>query len=182
MKKTSLIILLSMFTTFAAKSQDFNKSMADIMISMKAYTIEMIELMPEEQFDFRPTDSVRTFGGQVKHMIATNHFLLNYYLIGDQKTNQEDELKAARLFADFTKKTDLINALSSEFDKTIAFLENATSDYYQKTYILGTPENPITKDYFTTVMIIRDHISHHRSQLIIYLRIKNIEPAPFKGF
>jgi len=182
MKKTSILLLLSIITAFSAKSQDFNKSMVDIMKSMKTYTIEMVELMPEGKFDFKPADSVRTFGGQVKHMISTNHFLLNYYLIGDEKTNREDELQTAFSSADYSKKADLIKALSDEFDNLIAFLENATSDYYQKTYKYGTPENPIMKDYFTTVMLIRDHFSHHRSQLIVYLRINEIEPAQFRPF
>ena len=34
----------------------------------KAYTIEVMKAMPEDEYDFRPSDEQRTFAAQAYHM------------------------------------------------------------------------------------------------------------------
>jgi hypothetical protein len=92
--KQTVTITLAFLITLCVQAQDFNSSMAEIMKNMKAYTVELVALMPEENFDFRPMDSIRTFHKQVQHMISTNHFLLTHYLKGEEKdrcTNRPPE-------------------------------------------------------------------------------------------
>jgi len=181
MKKLTIIVFACLATEFVS-AQDFNTSMAEIMKNMKTYTTEMVDLMPEEKFDYRPADSVRTFREQVQHIIGTNYFLLNYYLKGDESSDRIEDLQKAFAYADKTKKSELSTILEEQFDDTISFFENASEKQYAKTFTFGTPEQPLVKDYFTTAMLIRDHISHHRAQLSVYLRSNSIKPAQFKGF
>lgn len=180
--KNLIFILLTALTMQKAFSQDFNKSMQEIMTNMKAYTLEMMELMPEEKFDYRPTESVRTFRKQLQHTISTHYFLMNHYLKGDGKQDVQSLIQKAQAYADKTTKLELLQLLREQFDESILFFKNGTKKLYKKTYDFGTPEKPEVKDYFTAAMLIRDHIGHHRSQLIVYLRLNNIEPAPFRGF
>lgn len=182
MKKFLLMTALILLSILL-QAQDFNSSMKEIMLNMKEYTLEMVELMPEEKLDFRPSDSVRSFKGQVQHLITTNHFLLNYFLKYDEKENREAVQKESiALVEDNSSKSDLLVSLNETFDDIIAFFENASESFYKKEYTFGPPEQPLKKDYFATCMLIRDHISHHRAQLIVYLRLNDIKPAQYRGF
>jgi uncharacterized damage-inducible protein DinB len=180
--KQTVTITLAFLITLCVQAQDFNSSMAEIMKNMKAYTVELVALMPEENFDFRQMDSIRTFHKQVQHMISTNHFLLNHYLKGEEKTDAQTDIQNALAYSRKSSKTELLQILNEQFDANIAFFTNASRKQFKKTYTFGTPEDPQVKDYFTTSMLIRDHISHHRAQLIIYLRLNNIEPPQYAGF
>ena len=181
MKKRILLFLTLCLAQFST-AQDFNASMAEIMKNMKKYTVEMVNLMPEEKFDFKPMDSVRTFREQVQHMIGTNHFLLNHYLKGNAASSRQDDLQKAFSYAGRARKSELNRLLEEQFDQTISFFLNATGGQYGNTFVFGTPDEPLVKDYYTTCMLLRDHITHHRAQLIGYLRSNKIVPAPFKGF
>ncbi len=179
--RTTLYAMLFL-TLQGTLAQDFNKSMAEIMKSMKEYTIEMVERMPEEHFGYRPTDSVRAFNEQVQHMISTEYFLLTYYLKNSEQVAREKVGQDAFILADESEKGKLVNVLAGQFDETIAFFDNAPKTLYLKKYTFGTPEQPLVRDYYTTAMLLRDHMSHHRAQLSVYLRLKGITPAQFRGF
>ncbi|MEQ8417066.1 MAG: DinB family protein [Imperialibacter sp.] len=181
MKKGILIATMVLVAAWC-QAQHFNASMASVMKSMKAYTLEMVELMPESSFDYRPVDSVRSFSEQVQHMISTNHFLLNHYLIDKQKGSRQEAGANAAKYAEKSSKKALLAVLGEQFDQTIAFFEKADVLLYDQTFTFGPVDKPIVKDYFTTSMLIRDHFTHHRSQLIVYLRLNDIEPAQFRPF
>ncbi len=181
MKKRTTLILAVLMAQFIV-AQDFNASMAEIMKNMKDYTIEMVNLMPEEKFDYKPTDSVRTFREQVQHMIGTNHFLLNYYLKGNEESSRKEDFQKAFSYAGKMRKSELNQLLEEQFDQSISFFNNASAEHYGRTFIFGTLDEPVVKDYYTACMLVRDHITHHRAQLIAYLRQNSIKPIQFRGF
>ncbi len=180
--KTTILFIFCLAVAVYGGAQEFNQSMAGILKNMKAYSVEMIDRMPEQDFDYRPADSVRTFREQVQHMISVNYFLFNYYLIQEEKTAIEIIGQEAANFARHTGKADLLLALEQQFDEVIRYYEQAPSTAYRKTYTFGTQEEPLLKDFYTTSMLIRDHLTHHRAQLALYLRLLGIEPALYRGF
>lgn len=180
--KTLLFPCLLTLLTSGIFAADFNSSMANIMKSMKAYTLEMVALMPEEKLDYKPVAAVRSFREQVAHMIEVNRFILGFQLKGDGKGDPMKAIAEAEIPKDAQSKEALMKALSQQFDDAIAFFESANNNQHDKTYTFGTPDSPITTDYFAVAMLLRDHFSHHRSQLIVYLRLNDIEPARFRGF
>jgi uncharacterized damage-inducible protein DinB len=180
--KKMMIVVLTLVASQHLLAQDFNKSMAEIMRSMKIYTIEMVDLMPQEKFDFRPVDSVRTFKAQVRHIIATNHLFYHHFLLNNGKGDLDAQAERSFAYANQPLKKDLMRLLGEQFDQLITFYEQASSKQYKKTYMLIAPDNSLVKrDYYTLSMLIRDHIADHRSQLIVYLRLNDIKPAAYRG-
>jgi len=180
MKRLSLFIVVFAFGFVYA--QDFNQSMVKIMKNMKGYTVDLVEKMPAEHFSFRPTDSVRTFAEQVQHMVAIQHFFLNFQLKGNGDGNPGEAIQSAFEYAASLEKKDLMPLLNEQFDQCIAFFENASDKDFKREFVFGTPDNSQKSDYFSTAMLVRDHISHHRAQLIVYLRLNNIKPPQYHGF
>ncbi len=180
--KTTILFICCLAVAGYSGAQEFNQSMAGVLKNMKAYTIEMIDRMPESDFDYRPVDSVRTFREQVQHIISVNYFLFNYYLIQEERTASEIIGQEAANFARHTGKAELLNALEQQLDGVIRYYEQAPASVYKKTYTFGTPEEPLIKDHYTISMLLRDHLTHHRAQLALYLRLRDIEPALYRGF
>ena len=91
MKKSSLfatiaIISLSIlaFTKNDASAEsDFNESFSQTLKNAKAYTLEVAEKMPAEDFTFKPHDSVRSFGEQLAHIGMSTNFLNAMFIKGE---------------------------------------------------------------------------------------------------
>lgn len=133
------------------------------------YTINLIDSMPAEHFDFKPTPETRTFSNQVTHMVDNMVWLSSDYL-GAEKFEKQNPI---------TKKEHMEYMLSA-----CEYVENAMEAALQDSTILNTK-----KDFFAGPMngrqiirLIHDHVTHHRGQLIMYLRLKGIKPPRYFGW
>ena len=88
MKKSINYFLLGVLSVglFAFVNKDdnvdtgFKNSFTETLKNAKAYTLEVAEKMPAEDYSFKPHDSVRTFGEQMAH-IGMSSKLLNTMFI-----------------------------------------------------------------------------------------------------
>lgn len=194
MKKLLLCLLL--FTGLAAYSQTsavsvtqisnaksvFGGEMAEIMQHMKAYTLAIANQMPEDKYDFRPSkdDTVRSFGEQLKHLIYNNNHQADNVLMA--KTFDGPELiKGMEAYEEIKMtKAEIIDKLSKSFDKLIARFEGMTDADFDTQFTLPFVKTP--KSLRVMAMFVRDHITHHRAEIIVYLRMNGIEPAFYRPF
>ena len=92
MRKLVLFFLVSC-GVYSGVSQDFNQTMAEVMKSMKEYTLEITELMPDASMITGPrTRSVPSMS-QIQHLGRSSYFLLNYYLKGNEKISKDEVFK-----------------------------------------------------------------------------------------
>lgn len=194
MKK--LFIALLLFTGYAAYSQTsavsvtqvstiksvFGGEMSGIMQHMKAYTIALANQMPEDKYDFRPSkdDTVRSFGEQLKHLIYNNNHQADNLLMA--KTFDGPELiKGMEAYEEIKMtKAEIIEKLSKSFDKLIARFDNMTDADFDTQFTLPFIKTP--KSLRVMAMFVRDHITHHRAEIIVYLRMNGIEPTFYRPF
>ncbi len=120
----------------------------------KAFTIEVLEAMPEDKYKFRPDDKVRTFQQQAYHVVYS---ILYYSKIFKGESNYlwvpgNESTKT---------KSELIAWAKEQFD-------------IMEQVILNSENNP---QLTAGIMSYLDHNAHHRGQMIIYLRMNDI-PAP----
>lgn len=134
------------------------------------YTLEVAESMPEEFYDYKPTDEQLSFHDQLLHMVSNMNWLSSQYLGGQAL---EEDLKNKKY-----SKEELLAIIQKGFrlsSQAIASL---------KTEQLGA-----TVDFFAGPMHIRqiltlmnDHMTHHRGQIIVYARLKGIKPPRYRGW
>jgi len=137
----------------------------------KDYSVKFAEAMPEEHYNFKPTPEIWSFGEQVLHT-AGSSFWYASKIIGEP--NPAKEFKA-----EGKSKAEIIEHLKKSFDyveKAIASL----SDEEAAKVIPLWGELKLTKAQ--TLMTVRDHTSHHRGQMVIYLRLKGITPPEWVGW
>ena len=78
------VITVGLFAFMSEKEEahGFNKSFAATLKSAKAYTLEVAEKMPAEDYTFKPHDSVRTFGEQMAHIAMSSKLLNTMFIKG----------------------------------------------------------------------------------------------------
>lgn len=151
--------------TAGAFAKDFLKTLQDA----KAYSVEMAELMPEEHYTFKPTPEIMSFGEQVAHTASATYWFLSK-LTG--KENPGKDFKA-----EGKSRAEIIKYLKDSFDfaeKVLAGLTDAQAS--EKVHMWGD----VNLKKFQVFLMARDHITHHRGGMVIYLRLKGIKPAQYR--
>lgn len=135
------------------------------------YTIAFAEAMPAEHYTFRPTSEQRAFHEQLTHLCANMIWLSTAYLGGEGLASAEKDEPP-------TEKEEVLELMRESFEytaKTVMQLDAATlNDTIE--FFAG----PMTKR--KVLFLIADHLTHHRGQSAVYLRMKGVEPPRYIGW
>lgn len=147
-----------------------HEALLEKWISGGQYTLDCMEAMPAELYDFSPVPDEMNFKELSIHIIQNMVWLSSDYLNGGDFTNPTKDIDPS--------KEQLIELMS----KALAFSEHS---------IKGTlPHEWQTKvDFFAGEMpiikilhLMGDHMTHHRAQLAVYLRMNSIKPPRYVGW
>lgn len=122
----------------------------------KSYTIEVLQAMPDKDYDFKPDAEQRTFKAQAYHIAYSIDYFESALSNPQAAWNPGDENSKS--------KEELIQWANGKFDainKTI--LESDANDART-----------------AGIISYLDHNAHHRGQIITYLRLKGIKPPNYK--
>lgn len=123
----------------------------------KAFTIEVIQAMPDDQYDYAPSEDVRSYKELAYHLVYSIDYFNRVF-----KGNPQAPWNPGA--EDSKSKAELIKWANEQFD-TI----NAT--------ILAASENDALTAGITSYI---DHNAHHRGNMITYLRIKGIAAPNYR--
>src|SRR5262249_37424611 len=132
--------------------------------TQKKVLVGFAEKMPEENYNFKPTDTVRSYGQIIGHIAESQYFMCSIVLGEKNPALKIEQTK--------TSKNDLIAALKEAFtycDKAYDSMTDATGAQIVKFQGSDTPKLSVLS---ANIM----HTVGHRGNLITYLRIKNIVP------
>jgi uncharacterized damage-inducible protein DinB len=150
----------------AAPSQDNPLSAYSKVMyrGMKAILLRSAERMPEENYGFKPTDAVRSFGQVVGH-VADSQYLFCSVVLGETRP-------ALRVEKTKTSKADLIAALKDAFaycDRAYDGMTDASAAEMVQLHGGDAPKlGGLTANNLHTV--------EHYGNLVTYMRMKNIVP------
>ncbi len=134
------------------------------------YTLELAESMPAEAYNFKPTDDTRTFSEQLLHMVGNMTWLSSSYLGGK---GFDTDLKAD----EYTKEEVLAILREGFAYSTATVAELKAADLEE---IVDFFAGPMNKRQILNLMT--DHLTHHRGQAIVYLRLNGIKPPRYRGW
>ena len=129
------------------------------------------EKVPEEDYGFKPTDAVRSYGQIIGH-VADAQYMFCSIALGEK--NPAPNIEKTK-----TTRADLIAALKDAFaycDKVYDGMTDASGAQIIKLFGVDTPR--------LGVLIVNNmHDMEHYGNLVTYMRLKNIvpptsEPAP----
>ena len=136
-----------------------------------AYTLEYAEAMPADKYDYRPTEAQREFHDQLTHMCGNMLWLSSSYLEGE--TLSDDLMDNPP-----TDKEQVLELLKTSFRYTANAVSRLTAaDLDQQVDFFA---GPMSKR--KVLFLIADHVTHHRGQMAVYLRLNGVEPPPYRGW
>lgn len=131
---------------------------------MKATLLSSAEKMPEENYRFKPTDAVRSFGQLVGHVADSNYLFCSIALGEKNPAPNAEKTK--------TSKADLIASLkdaSAYCDKAYNGMTDATATQIVKLFGRDVPRIGLLN-------INNLHSAGHYGNMVTYMRLKNIVP------
>lgn len=133
---------------------DYLKQRLDVT---KAYTLEVLNAMPEADYNFKPNEEQRTFGAQAYHIVySIDYFRRAFENQGQAAWSPGDE--------NAKNKAELIKWTGEQFDAM------------HKLILASESSDAMTAQ----VISYLDHNAHHRGQMITYLRMKGIKPPAYR--
>lgn len=140
----------------------------------RAYTIECAMAMPEDKYNFRPVPEVRSFGQQMVHIAEANGSIMEWHVEGKKNPSWPYSGDGKERV---TSKADVIAQLMASYDYIEKGLSQMTDERLRDR--VKTKEGEFSKNW--GLHLILDHATHHRSQVVVYLRLNGIKPPEYRG-
>jgi uncharacterized damage-inducible protein DinB len=166
------IILISFTTPLFAQENNFIKEYLERLETSKNYLILVAETMPEDKYDFKATPESMTFAENLMHISWAMDWHSQSLMGGREARdwNTDTELKV-----DKKSKKEMIATIEKTFDNTTEFISNFDINK------LGE-----RLDYFGAdrtkrqiLFLLADHITHHRGQMLVYMRLNGLVPPRY---
>ena len=132
----------------------------------KSYTLKLIEAMPDEHWDFKPTDGVKSFGSQCAHLTT---WLRTHSRFVTGVTMDKPAVKT---------REDIVHHLTEFFDALLDYLKAADDEALDE--IVPVFYGKRSREFILHVM--DNHLAHHRGQVVVYLRLCGITPPGYRGW
>lgn len=139
--------------------------------SAREYTLKVAELMPADKYAFRPVSNAMSFGEQLLHLSENLGWLCSDYLL--EEKNPVEKVKMQ-----LQEKDSIIRVVTEVYDYALQALSRLDSRTLSDSVAFFA--GPMTK--LQIVNLINDHQTHHRGQLLVYLRLSGITPPRYVGW
>jgi uncharacterized damage-inducible protein DinB len=124
--------------------------------------IKLAEEFPEEKYNFKPAEGVRTFADQLRHVAFWNYFVAKTAR-GEKADTKANELSKT----EFATKAQIVEAVRRSVEAAAAELKKQTA----------SPPLKIADGYTAFI----GHNGEHYGQLVVYYRLNGLVPPASRG-
>lgn len=166
-------ILFSLMVLPVFGQQDpFIKEYLERLENSKKYLVLVAETMPEDKYTYKPTPESMSFAEHFMHigwaMDWHSQSLMGGRIARDWNTDIE-------LKVDKKTKNEMVSTIERTFDETIKFIgQYDVSKLEEELDYFG-----LTRSKRQILMLLADHITHHRGQMLVYLRLNRLQPPRY---
>lgn len=155
-----------METTTASSNQWIISDLVAKWENNKRYTLEVLEAMPAEHYQFVPAEGMRTFAEQALHIAN-----------GFEYQQPEKGLPKLPTLSG-SDKGAIVKEYEVVFDAIIDYLRKLDPDKLHATKSMWYGDS----HYLRNFNLMDHHLAHHRGQMVVYLRLKGITPPQYAGW
>ena len=156
------------------------KDLARSFRVVRKNTIQIAEDIPEDKYDFRPAEGVRTVAETLRHLAVGASWPMRAH--GERLTELKFEMfgevmaQAKAAEAKLLTKSDIVKALQENGEAFATFMEGL-SDEVLAEHVSFPPQAQMSpKTRFEMLMSTKEHEMHHRGQLMLVERMLGITP------
>ncbi|MFT6720565.1 MAG: putative damage-inducible protein DinB [Neolewinella sp.] len=144
----------------------------------KAYTMEALTSIPDDKLTFRPTESQMSTQEQIQH-IAGNIYGLSRRFLDYQPDSFDEEALSKMLSAETLSRKELTNLLSDAYAYGATAIKNLPKERWEEevsNFFAGPKSRRVV------IYLLQDHATHHRAQVLIYMRLMGLTPPRYRGW
>jgi len=136
----------------------------------KIYALKIASLMPENNYEFKPVPGEMGFKEQLIHIASNINWLSSKYLNGSDTSSSYDAKKL--------NKEEVLKILGEAYDNGLQAHKKISERELNEwvSFFAG----PLSR--WQILELMHDHQSHHLGQLIVYLRLRGINPPDYIGW
>ncbi|MEY3284166.1 MAG: hypothetical protein RIR86_2179 [Acidobacteriota bacterium] len=122
-------------------------------------TVRLMELAPDDQYDWKPHETSMTLGALVNHFPQAETGLVEAIITG----------VFPRDFTNYQKTDELIAAFNRSHDEAVAKVRAIPDEAWEEKVAPFGPDRSFSRLDLLTLTL--EHEIHHRGQLYVYLRM-----------
>ena len=169
---TLTLIISSFSTNVIVQQSDFIKDYLERLENSKQYLLLLAEEMPEDKYDFKSTPESMSFEEHLMHIGWAMDWHRQTLLGGRKPRDWETDTE---LKVDLKSKSEMILTIDKTFELTTKLItEFDTLKLNDRINYLG-----LERTKRQILLLLSDHITHHRGQMIVYLRLNGISPPRY---
>lgn len=165
-----LVLIFTLFSLNSFAQNETVEAFLEKWENSKNYLIEIAMAMPEDKYDFKPTEREMSFGAQLIHIKGNMDWLSTSYFTVEKFDKKKDE--------NVYSKDEIITMLETSFNNVSEIIKNTEPESLnEKVEFFAGP-----KTRLQILNLLQDHVTHHRGQLIVYLNLNEIMPPKYIGW
>lgn len=169
-----LLILLIMPMLSNSQNKEILLSHSIKLTNAKAYTLQVATAMPADEYDYKPVPEEMSFKEQLIHLGENLFWLSSKYISEEENPGLLSKDQKAGM-----SKEALIQFVTEAYDYAIKAIKALDSTSLNKQFPWG---KGLEMNKYQFLNLIQDHQTHHRAQLIVYLRLKGVTPPRYTGW
>lgn len=165
-----LVLIFTFFSLNAFAQNETIEAFLEKWENSKNYLLDIAKAMPEDKYDFKPTEREMSFGAQLIHIKGNMDWLSTSYFTDEEFNKKKDE--------NVYSKEEIITMLETSFNNVSEIIKNTEPESLnEKVEFFAGP-----KTRLQILNLLQDHVTHHRGQLIVYLNLNEIVPPKYVGW
>ncbi|WP_034040162.1 DinB family protein [Wocania ichthyoenteri] len=179
MKQVHILLTIMLFSSVTlpvfAQQNNFIKDYLERLVNSHKYLILVAETMPENKYNFKASPESLSFAENLMHI----GYAVDWHsqsLLGGRESR---DWKTDAIFKVANKsKEEMISIIDKTFDETITLIkEFDTTQLDDELDYFGL--NRTKRQIF---LLLADHITHHRGQMLVYMRLNGLVPPRYVLF
>ena len=165
-----LLIILTFFSMNSFAQNETIDVFLEKWQNSKTYLLDIAKAMPEDKYNYKPTEREMSFGEQLLHIKGNMDWLSTSYFTDEKYDKKKDDTKYS--------KEEIISMLEKSFDNVFENIKNSKPESLkEKVEFFAGPKTKLQ-----ILNLLQDHVTHHRGQLIVYLNLNEIVPPKYVGW
>ena len=172
----NLLILTMLLIVITASAQErepktaFTKMYLPVWEEAREHCLAVAEAMPEDKYQWKPTDVSKTFAEQMVHIAYTIPLLTKRYVQGMDVT-------PVRPDASTLSKAEIIMMLEEGFAYTTEVIYTIEQEQLDETTVMYHSGNTVSRAF--AFFYVQDHMANHRAKSNLYIRINGVQPPEY---
>lgn len=143
-----------------------------------AYNQEVLAAIPDSLLGFRPTEGQMSVQEQIQHLSGNVYGLSRRFLGYEPKTFVESDLQK-KLSAEQLTRQELVQLLNDAYAYGTDAIYSFPAEDWDKmvpNFFVGP------RSRRTIIYLLQDHATHHRAQVLVYMRLLELDPPRYRGW